>query len=116
MHNACPDSQQITEERTDLCTRSNARNHLKRDFFKPVSSWYDSRYVFKSVNGRRSKWTAGRMRRPRSAAMLSRPVEKPKRGTRTAKGNTDANANGLPARSKALRSGDGKSERYGNVP
>ena len=39
-----------------------------------------------------------------------------KRGTRTAKGNTDANANGLPARSKALRSGHGKPARYGNVP
>jgi hypothetical protein len=48
--------------------------------------------------------------------MLGRPVEKPKRGASAAKGNTDAVADELPARSKALRSGHGELERYGNVP
>jgi hypothetical protein len=43
--------------------------------------------------------------------MLSRPDEKPKRGASTTKGNTDVDADELPAWSKALRSGHGELER-----
>jgi hypothetical protein len=43
--------------------------------------------------------------------MLSRPTEKPKRGASTTKGNTDVDVDELPARSNALRSGDGELER-----
>jgi len=101
MHNACPDSQQITDERTALCTRSSARNQPKRDLFAFDSNWYRQCKVSQSVNGRRSKWTAGRMRRPRRAAMSGRPDEKPRRGASTTKGNTDVDVDGFPARSES---------------
>jgi hypothetical protein len=45
--------------------------------------------------------------------MLSRPDEKPRRGASAAAGNTDADVDGLPARSKALRSGHGELAQSG---